>query len=117
MKINVPFLENKANDCGPTALQMVLNYFGKEVSLQKIQQAAEIEASGITWTIGLAKAAAELGCKVEFFTTKLGAVHDNAYYKEHADMNNAQEKLKALAGQCRALGVGIKEEKLPLMIF
>ncbi|MAF34772.1 hypothetical protein CMO91_02915 [Candidatus Woesearchaeota archaeon] len=114
MKIDVPFFENKANDCGPVALQMVLAYFEKDISLEKIKQTAAVEASGVTWTLGLAKAAAEQGCKVAFYTTKLGAVHNNEYYQQHADMEHAPDKLKKLLTHCQTLGVVVKEEKLDL---
>ena len=46
---------------------MVLDYFGSSYKIEELKKLVESGTKGATWTMGLAKAAAELGFKVSFF--------------------------------------------------
>ena len=64
MLLKVPFYIQGINECGPAALQMVLEFFGEEHNREKIKKLVESESTGATWTTGLAKTAAQLGFKI-----------------------------------------------------
>ena len=67
-KLSVPLLKQKKLACGPTALSMVLQYFGKEVSPEEIvKKIGGLMKSGIK-TIKLADFAKSLGFKVECYS-------------------------------------------------
>ena len=67
MKFQIPFYKQEdKNDCGPIALKMVLEYLGEKHSRKELMDLVDSDKSGITWTSGLAVAAAELGFKSGF---------------------------------------------------
>jgi len=74
MRLNIPFYkqENKT-DCGPIVLKMVLEYLGGKYSREELMDLVDSGKSGITFTIGLAKTAAELGFETEFYTSFFGS--------------------------------------------
>jgi hypothetical protein len=120
MKLQVPFYKQKAKyDCGPTALQMVLNYLGdKHYSKDKIQRLVDSDKSGVTWTVGLAKTAAQLGFTTEFYTSCLGFNPKNyelEFYKKTTDgENSTQKKLERLKREAVKFHVELKERKLTI---
>ena len=78
MKLKIPFYKQESRrDCGPTALQMILEYLGEPHSRKELMDLVDSDKSGITWTLGLAKAATQLGFKTEFYTKKLGVNPEN----------------------------------------
>src|SRR3989344_8210775 len=119
MKLRVPFYKQESkNDCGPTALQMVLEYFKEPHSREELMNLVDSDKSGITWTLGLANAVAELGFKTEFYTTCLGFNPKNyelEYYQKEADKPSSSEgKLKRLQIESHQLGVKMEEISLTL---
>jgi len=63
-KLSVPLFKQGKLECGPTALKMVLHYFGKEVSSNEItKKIGGIKKYGVR-TIKLADFAEKLGFKV-----------------------------------------------------
>lgn len=116
----VPFIAQAAGsfDCGPVCVQMAMRYFGEDLSLDEIQHSADPDKSGNTWTIGLAKAAAELGCRTEFWTASLGMNpehFDMEFYRNVTDgPQSSASKIERLAADCRALGVDLHERRIPL---
>ena len=62
-----------AMDCGPTCLRMVAKHYGRNLSAQKLREAAEIGKDGVN-LLGIAQAAEKLGFKtlaVKVTLTKL----------------------------------------------
>lgn len=120
MKLNVPFYKQETeNDCGPTALQMVLEYLGViKHSKKEIIEAVDSDKSGVTWSLGLAKAAAQFGFKVEFYTICLGLNPKNYeldFYKKQADeSSSAKQKLFKLKLEADKLDVKMEERSLSL---
>ena len=120
MKLEVPFHNQETNnDCGPTALQMVLEYLDrKSYSRDQIQTLVDSDKSGVTWTIGLAKSAAQMGFKTEFYTSCLGFNPENyklAFYQETADEKKSTEKkLNKLKREAVQFGVHMEEKRLTL---
>jgi len=118
MILKVPFYIQGHNECGPASLQMALEYFGMKKEREEIKKLLDSESTGATWTVNLAKAAAELGFKVEFYTTKLGVNTENFkldYYKKETDgQNSAEEKLKKIISECIKLNVKLEEKSLDI---
>ncbi|GBE20112.1 MAG TPA: hypothetical protein ENG87_00185 [Candidatus Pacearchaeota archaeon] len=119
MKLKVPFYKQKnKNDCGPTALQMVLEYLGEPHSREELMNLVYSDKSGVTWTLGLARAATNLGFKTEFYTICLDFNPENYkldYYKKEADgVSSVKGKLKRLKIESHNLGVQMGERSLTL---
>ncbi|MAE49464.1 hypothetical protein CMI48_01415 [Candidatus Pacearchaeota archaeon] len=120
MKLEVPFVENtsRGTDCGPVALDMVLRYFGVEKELDEIRAECLPEDDGVTWTAGLARAAAKFGFEAGFFSLVLGINEEHfeeAYYQEHtAGADAAKVKMEQLVKDCRELGVSLSEKDFEL---
>lgn len=119
MKLKVPFYKQESeNDCGPVALQMVLEYLGESHSRTKLMDLIDSDKSGVTWTLGLARAVAKLGFKTEFYTTCLGFNPQNfelGYYQKKADeASSSQQKLEKLRKEAYRLRVQMEERSLSL---
>ncbi len=120
MRLKIPFYKQKTRyDCGPTALQMVLNYLGKKrYSRNKLQNLVDSDKSGVTWTLGLVKAAAQLGFKTEFYTSCLGFNPKNyelEFYKKLADeAKSSEQKLEKVKKEAVQFKVQMKEKRLSL---
>lgn len=118
MKFEVPFLEQRtAYDCGPTTLQMVLEYIGKKpYDREELQNLVDSERSGATSTIALAVAAAKLGFEVELYTNNLGFNPENYdldFYKKVADSpESSQVKLEKLKSEAVKLNVKLIEKSI-----
>lgn len=67
--LKVPLMKQKAeNSCGITALRMVLNYLGKNVSLKKIiREVGGLKKYGIS-TINLTEFANNIGFETEVYS-------------------------------------------------
>ena len=88
IKFKIPFYEQGYNECGPICLKMVLEYFGENHSVLELKNLVESDSTGTTWAIGLVKAAASLGFKVDFYSTYLGVNPENynlMYYVTQTD--------------------------------
>ncbi len=118
--LQVPFYkqENKY-DCGPTALRMVVDYLDKKsYSRDRLQELVDSDRSGVTWTIAIAKSAAQLGFKTEFYTTCLGFNPKNyklKFYQKVADKaSSTKQKLEKLKREAVKFKVQMQEKHLPL---
>ncbi len=119
MKLKVPFYKQESkNDCGPTALQMVLEYLGEAHSKEELMDLVDSDKSGVTWTLGLARASAKLDFKTEFYSTCLGFNPLNYcldYYQKEADeASSSEQKLERLKIESHQLGVQMEERGLTL---
>lgn len=119
MKFEVPFYKQESRfDCGPTALKMVLDYLGGSNSKEEIFNLVDSDKSGVTWTVGIAKTAAQLGFKAEFYTTSLGFNPKNYeldFYKKNTDGASSNEsKLELLKRDAVKFGVKLEEKGLNL---
>ena len=117
MKLNVPFYKQSSiADCGPTALRMVLSYYGKNPSINNIKEKCEIKKDKGISTIQIAIAAAKFGYKSSLYTTSLGFKEDNMeleFYKKYADPNLIKET-RTLINNAKDLGVELNEISLSL---
>lgn len=119
MKLDVPFYKQESKmDCGPTALMMALAFLGKPYSKDRIFDLVDSDRSGVTWTLGLAKAAAQLGFDTEFYTTSLGFNPENYkldFYKKNADSaSSTEQKLERLRKEALKFDVKMQEKSLTL---
>jgi len=119
MKLDVPFYKQESKfDCGPTALKMVLEFLDKPYSKEQLFDLVDSDRSGITWSIGLAKSAAELGFKTEFYTTSLGFNPENYklefYNKKADDSSSTEQKLERLKQEAVKFKVYLNERSLSL---
>lgn len=117
MKLKVPFYkQTDKNDCGPTALEMVLEYLGEHHSREKLSKLVDSESGGATWTLSLAKVSRELGFRTEFYTTYLGMNPENyelEFYKKETDGQDlAMNKLEKLKIDAHKLDVLMEEKSL-----
>ena len=110
MILNVPFIKQaNPTDCGPTCLKMVLDFFDKENNIprEELSKMIEVQSTGATISVGIAKAAAELGYDVEFYTIEDESNDENFdldFYKEYSDgldkFNYLSKKLKKEFIEC-----------------
>lgn len=121
LKMIIPvkfYKQEKDYDCGPTALKMVLDYLDKkEYNKEDIQNLVDSEKSGVTWTLGLAKCAAQMGFDVEFYSKNLGFNPENyelEFYKKNTEENQSEEKLEKLKKESIEFGVKLREKSLNL---
>lgn len=119
MKLNIPFYKQESkNDCGPTALQMVLEYLEEKHSREELVNLVYSDKSGTTWTLGLAVAAAKLGFKTELYSKHLGFNPENyklEFYQKEADNKDLSKlKLEQLRLEANELGIKMQEETLTL---
>jgi hypothetical protein len=88
---------------------MVLEFLGERHDKESIKSLVESDSTGNTWSIGLAKAAGELGFKTEFYSKKLGfnAEHFSLDYYQKLTDGAAATQLKSehLHKRCKELGV------------
>jgi len=116
MLLTVPFYTQGRNECGPVTLQMVLEYFGEKHKKEAIKKLVDSESTGTTWTIGLAKTAAQLGFPTEFYSTSLGFNPKNFelehYQRETDGAHLAKEKLERLKQECLKYGVKLEERSI-----
>ncbi len=120
MKLDVPFyMQASQKDCGPTTLQMVLEYLSNTpYDREELQKLVDSERSGFTWTLGLAKATAQLGFPTEFYTTCLGFNPRNYklefYRKETDSASSSEQRLERLKREAVQYNVAMTERSLAL---
>ena len=116
MKLEVPFYKSKKDtDCGPLALKMALEYFGKKYSFEKLSKEEKQLDSGLVWTLGIARASKVLGFKTKIIS-KNNFSHEEADIKYYEKYSNDEGKiiLKKLNDELKVLCVGMSEKDLKL---
>ncbi|MFH0797885.1 MAG: peptidase C39 family protein [Candidatus Woesearchaeota archaeon] len=116
MRLDVPFFkQTSSQNCGPTALRMVLAYLGKDEGIDVLEARTGIkEGKGIS-TIQIAIAAASSGYRANFYSRHVLFNEDNLkheYYQQFSDMD--LEQSKKLVEDAKAVGVNIHEKPLSL---
>ncbi|MFW5704738.1 MAG: peptidase C39 family protein [Nanoarchaeota archaeon] len=89
MKLNINLVnQDNSNSCGQVALKVVCDYFGKEVSIDKLKELTYPDKSGVTWSQGILLGALELGFKGKLYSKVLGLDESNfelEYYRNNMD--------------------------------
>ncbi|MDP3916972.1 MAG: peptidase C39 family protein [Nanoarchaeota archaeon] len=116
MRLEIPFYKQTSPlNCGPTALRMVLAYFGNDEEVEVLEAKTGIkEGKGIS-TIQIATAAASLGYRVDFYSKQILFNEENLkheFYKKYSDMD--LEQSKSWVEDAKAAGVNIQERTLSL---
>jgi hypothetical protein len=97
---------------------MIFDFYGKVENKQKLTQLALVEKSGATWTLGLAKASAELGFKTEFYSICLGVNEDSYdldFYKKFTDgLDENKKKEIEILKSCKNAGVTLTEKSIDI---
>jgi len=98
MWLSVPFRIQSKNDCGPTSLRMVLEFFGEEHDEEEIRNLAGTAPNGGTWAIGIAYASQTLGFQTEFYTKSIdmGNMTAAEHAKKEQDLDNAKVQLRSI---------------------
>jgi len=96
MIIEVPFFiqTNKFNS-GPTALKMILAYFGEHYGITMLEKRMGVTKDKGTHSVQIAAAAASLGYKVKFYSRHLDFNSENAkldFYKKYSDMDENMDE-------------------------
>jgi len=116
MKLDVPFYVQGKNECGQTALKMVLEFFGEKHDINELNELIDSEKTKASWTIGIARATGQLKFKTEFYSLHLGANPDlfdiDYYQKETSGFDSSNEKIKKLISSCISFGVELDEKTL-----
>jgi len=116
MRLKIPFYKQTTPfNCGPTALRMVLAYFGKYEGVEVLEARIGImEDKGIS-TIQIATAAASSGYKVDFYSKHILFNEENLkheFYKKYSDI--VLEQTKKWVDDAKLAGVNIHEKTLTL---
>ncbi len=116
MKLKVPFFkQTNSLNCGPTALKMVLAYFGKDYGIKNLEKKTGIKKGKGISTIQIATASASLGYKTNFYSKHISFNEENLkmdFYKKYSDMD--LEQSKKWIEDAKKAGVKIKERRLSL---
>jgi len=116
MKVEVPFFKQTTSlNCGPTALRMVLAYFGRDEGIKELEKRTGINEGKALSTIQLATAAASLGHKADFYSKNIFFNEENLkhdYYKNYSDMDLKQSE--NLVKDAKSEGVKVKERILSI---
>ena len=116
MILEVPFYKQTSQlNCGPTALKMVLAYFGREVDIGVLEaKTGTKEGKGIS-TIQIAIAAASLGYRTDFYSKHILFNEENLkhkFYQKYSNMDLKQSK--KLVEDAKRAGVNVQEKRLSL---
>lgn len=119
MKLEIPFYDQKnETECGSVALKMILEYFDEKYDKEYLKKLLDTESSGMTWTVAVAKASAQLGFKTDFYSTSLGFNPENfnlSYYQKFTDgAVSVQDKLMRIIAKCIEFNVKLEEKTLTL---
>jgi uncharacterized protein YvpB len=116
MKIRVPFYkQTNPLNCGPSALKMVLAYFGKNIDIKILEEKTGIkEGKGIS-TIQIAIASSSLDFKTELYSKHLSFNPENLkldFYKKYtdSDIQNSEKLIK----DAKYVGVKLYEKTLSI---
>lgn len=116
MRLKVPFYKQTSPlNCGPTALRMVLAYFGKDEGVEILEaKTGAKKGKGIS-TIQMATAAASFGYRTDFYSKHILFNEKNLkldFYKKYSDVN--LEQSKKWIEEAKRIGVNIQEKALLL---
>ena len=116
MRLEIPFYKQTSPlNCGPTALRMVLSYFGKNEGIEILEARTGIkEGKGIS-TIQIATAAASSGYRTDFYSKHILFNKENLkheFYKKYSDMDLEQSK----KGVENAKEAGVNIQKRTLLL-
>ncbi len=116
MRLEIPFYKQTSPlNCGPTALRMVLAYFGKDEGVEVLEARTGIkEGKGIS-TIQIATATASSGYRTDFYSKHILFNEENLkheFYQKYSDMD--LEQSKKWVEDAKAAGVNIQERTLSL---
>ncbi len=119
MLLDVPFYaQEEKTDCGPTTLRMALEFLGEKYSYEHLKSLVQSETSGVTWTLGLAKASGQCGFKTEFYTTSLGINVTNFeldyYQREVGSAASSEDKVRKMLTESKKVGVVLEERSIAL---
>ena len=116
MKLKVPFYNQTTPlNCGPTALRMVLSYFGDKTNIEELEKRTGIKQGKALSSIQIAIAAASLKYRTDFFSKHILFNEENLkldYYKKYSDID--LEYSKELIKEAEKQGVKITEKTLSL---
>ena len=117
MKLKIPFFkQTNPLNCGPSALRMVLAYFGRNFGIEILEERTGIkEGKGIS-TIQIATAVASLEYKTDFYSKHIlfNEEHLNLdFYKKYGDIDNLEQS-KKLVEEAKMVGVNVQEKTLSL---
>lgn len=116
MKLKVPFFkQTKITNCGPTALKMILAYFGEDFEVSYLESKTKTkEGKGVS-TIHLAIVASSLGYKTKFYSKNTTFNPKNLkldFYKKYSDLDLKQSE--ELVKNAKERGVEVYEKTLSL---
>ena len=116
MRLKVPLYKQTTElNCGPTALKMILSYFGKDIDIKFLEEKTGIKKGKALYTIQIAIAAASLGHQADFYSKHILFNEEHLkldYYKKYSDMD--LDLSKKLVEEAKRLGVNVQEKKLSL---
>lgn len=116
MRLEIPFYKQKTDlDCGPTALKMVLDYFGKKEDIHTLKEKTGIKEGKSIYTIQIATAAASSGYRTDFYSKHILFNEDNLeheFYQKYNDMDFEQSK--RWVEYAKEAGVNVQERTLTL---
>ena len=115
MNLNVPFYKQTTRlNCGPTALKMILSYFGEDLDIKLLEGKTKIKEGKEIYTIQIATASALLGYKTKFYSKHLGVNPKNLkmdFYKKYAEDFSDSDKI---VSEAKVAGVKIYEKSISL---
>jgi hypothetical protein len=116
MILKVPFFKQTSpTNCGPTALKMVLAYFGKDESVDVLEARTGIMEGKAVSTIQIATAAASSGYKTDFYSKHLLFNEENMKQKFYQQYGNINVELsKKWLEDAKVAGVNVYEKTLLL---
>ncbi len=116
MQLKVPFFKQTTPlNCGPTALKMVITYFGKEEDIETLEKLTKLKEGKALFTIQLATAVALLGFKTDFYSKEISFNEEHleeAFYQKFSDMDSDQSKI--WIQKAKAADVNLQEKTLSL---
>jgi uncharacterized protein YvpB len=117
MKIEIPFVKQENHsDCGIISLKMVLDYYGENVSIKKLEEFTIKKENKGLYSIQIAIAAAKLGYNADFYSKSINFNEEHLkkdFYKKYSDENPTEQSLKFI-NEAKSLGVNIEEKRLSL---
>jgi hypothetical protein len=116
MKLKVPFIKQSTSlNCGPVALQMVLQFFDDATSIEILENKTEIKEGKGIYTIQIGVAAASLGYKVSFYSKEEDTFEENSkkeFYKKFSALNKTE--LGEWVKKGEKLGISFHKQSLEL---
>ena len=116
MRLKIPFFKQTSPlNCGPTALRMVLAYFGKDEGVDVFEARTGIKKGKVISTIQIATAAASSGFRTDFYSKHILFNEEHMkheFYKKYSNMD--LEQSKKWVEDAKTSGVNIQERTLSL---